>query len=52
MHKDYYKVKGDILKILAYLNLGDVIEKYIYDYCEICKHIDKTYELEQIINIL
>ena len=52
VHKDYYKVKGDILKILAYLNLGDVIEKYIYDYCEICKHIDKTYELEQIINIL
>ena len=52
VHKDYYKSKGNILKILAYLNLGDVIEKYILDYINICVSIDKTYNLENIINTL
>lgn len=52
VHKDYYRVKGDTLKILAYLDFGSIIEKYIYDYCEICKHIDKSYDLKQIINEL
>lgn len=52
VHKDYYKVKSDMLKILAYLNLGNVVEKYIYDYCIICTKIDKTFSLENIINAL
>ena len=48
VHKNYYNVKGDVLKILAYLNLGDTIEKFICDYRDICKNIDKTYDLEQV----
>lgn len=52
VHKDYYKIKGDMLKILAYLNFGDIIEKYILDYYNICKKIDRTYSLEAIINSL
>ncbi len=52
VHKDYYKVKGDMLKILAYLNLGGIIEKYIYDYCNICNSMDKTFNIENIINAL
>lgn len=44
--------KCDMLKILAYLNLGEVIEKCILDYCDVCKGIDKNYNLENIINIL
>lgn len=52
IHKDYYKAKNDMLKILAYLNIGDIIEQYIIDYCDICRSIDKTYNLENIINIL
>lgn len=52
VHKDYYKIKSDILKILAYLDFGNIIEKYIYDYCEICKRIDKSYDLNEIIKEL
>lgn len=52
VHKDYYKSKGNILKILAYLNLGEIIEKYILDYINICSSIDKKYSLENIINTL
>ena len=52
VHKDYYKIKGDMLKILTYLNFGDIIEKYIFDYYNICKKIDRTYSLEAIINSL
>lgn len=52
VHKDCYKVKGDMLKILAYINFGDVIEKCISDYCNICSKIDKTYSLDSIINAL
>lgn len=52
IHKDYYKVKGNMLKILAYLNLGNVVEKYISKYYDICKKIDKNYNLESIINAL
>lgn len=49
VHKDYFNVKGDVLKILAYLNLGDTIEKFICDYRDICKNIDRTYDLEEVI---
>ena len=52
VHKDYYKVKGDMLKILAYLNFGNVIEKYISDYSDICINMDKYFSLEDIINAL
>lgn len=52
IHKDYYKVKSNMLKILAYLNFGDVIENYILDYYHICKKLDKSYSLEDIIKIL
>lgn len=47
--KEYYNIKGDVLKILAYLNFGEIVEKYIKDYCDICKKIDKDYDLNQII---
>lgn len=47
--KKYYNVQGDILKILAYLNLGDIVEKFIRDYCTLCKKIDTEYDLNQII---
>lgn len=47
--KEYYNVKGDVLKILAYLNFGEVVEKFIKDYCILCKKIDKDYDLNQII---
>ena len=49
VHKDYYDIKGDVLKILAYLNFGDIIEKFICDYCKICKSIDKVYDLKSIV---
>ena len=49
VHKDYYKSKGDLLLILAYLNFGDTIEKCIKDYCDLCKKIDKDYDLNEII---
>lgn len=52
IHKDYYKAKSDMLKILAYLNFGEVIEKYIDNYCNICKGIDPTYNIVDIINTL
>ena len=52
VHKKYYNINGDTLIILAYLNLGDVIEKIICDYCDICKKIDKTYSLKDIINTI
>lgn len=52
VHKDYYKTKGDMLKILAFLNFGDIIEKYIFDYCSICKDIDKTYDIEDVIRAI
>lgn len=52
IHKDYYKVKSNMLKILAYLNFGSIIEKYILDYCNICKKLDKTFSLEDIIKSL
>lgn len=52
VHKDCYKVKGDMLKILAYINLGNVVEKYISDYCNICNKMDRTYNLESIINTI
>lgn len=50
VHKDYYNIKGDSLKVLAFLNLGDVVEKFICDYCEICRNIDKDYDLKLIID--
>ena len=52
VHKDYYNVKGDVLKILAYLNLGDLIEKFICDYYSICRTIDKDYNLEAIVKTI
>lgn len=52
VHRDYYSSKGNMLKILAYLNLGSVIEKYILDYVDICANIDKTYNLTNILNTL
>ena len=52
VHKDYYSIKSDILKILAYLNFGDTVEKYIYDYCEACRNIDRSYSLEDVIKAL
>lgn len=52
IHKDFYKVKGDMLKILAYINLGNIVEKLISDYCNICNKIDKSYNLEEVINAL
>lgn len=52
VHKDYYNVKGDVLKILAYLNLGDIIEKFICDYCNICKTVDKNYDLKAIVKAI
>lgn len=52
IHKDYYKVKMNMLKILAYLNFGSTIEKYVLDYCSICKKMDKTFNLEDIIKTL
>lgn len=47
--REYYSVKGDILKILAYLNFGETVEKFINDYCMLCKKVDKEYDLNQII---
>lgn len=52
IHKDYYKSKADMLKILAYLNFGDVIEKYIENYNNICKNIDASYNIVDVINAL
>lgn len=52
IHKDYYKVKANMLKILTYLNFGSVVEKYVIEYCNICKKIDKTFNLEDIIKSL
>lgn len=52
IHKDYYKAKCDMLKILAYLNFGDDIEKCIDNYCNICKSIDTTYNIVDVINAL
>lgn len=52
VHKDYYKAKSDMLKILAYLNFGAIVEKYIIEYNNICKNLDKNYDLTQIINTL
>ena len=52
IHKDFYKMKASILKILAYLDFGKVIEKYIIDYCTICKKLDRTFNLEDIIKSL
>lgn len=52
IHKDYYDAKSDMLKILAYVKFGDIIEYYIEKYCDICKNIDKSYDLEEIINVL
>lgn len=49
VNKEYYNIKGDMLKILAYLNFGEVVEKFIKDYCTLCKKIDKDYDLNQII---
>ena len=52
VHKDYYTIKGDVLKILAYLNFGDIIEHFLSAYCNICVQIDKNYNIEEIINTL
>ncbi len=52
IHKDYYKTKSDMLKILAYLNFGDVIEKYIDNYCNLCKGIDPSYNIVDVISAL
>lgn len=52
VHKDYYKVKSNLLIMLAYLNFGSIIEKYVLDYCNICKKLDKTFSLEDIIKSL
>lgn len=52
VHKDYYKTKCDMLKILAFLDFGEIIEKYIFDYCSICKSLDKTYNIEDIIRAI
>ncbi len=52
VHRDYYKTKGDMLKILAFLNFGDIIEKYIFDYCHICKGLDKAYNIEDIVKAI
>lgn len=52
VHKDYYKVKANMLKILAYLNFGNIIEKYVLDYCNICKKMDKSFSLDDIIKTL
>lgn len=52
IHKDYYKVKANMLRILTYLNFGNVVEKYIIEYCKICKKIDKTFNLVEIIKSL
>lgn len=52
IHKDYYKAKANLLKVLAYLNFGRVIEKYVVDYCNICKSLDKTFSLNDVINSL
>lgn len=49
VNKEYYNIKGDVLKILAYLNLGEIVEKFIKDYCTLCKKIDKDYDLNEII---
>ena len=49
VHKNYYKTRGDVLLILAYLNFGDTVEKCIKDYCNLCKKIDKNYDLSEII---
>lgn len=49
VNKEYYNIKGDMLKILAYLNFGEIVEKFIKDYCTLCKKIDKDYDLNQII---
>ena len=52
IHKDYYKVKANMLKILTYLNFGSVVEKYVIEYCKICKKMDKTFNLRDIIKSL
>lgn len=49
VNKEYYNIKGDVLKILAYLNFGEVVEKFIKDYCTLCKKVDKHYNLNEII---
>lgn len=52
IHKDYYKVKSNMLKILAYLNFGNVVERYVIEYCKICRKLDKSFDLEEIIKSL
>lgn len=52
IHKDYYKVKANMLKILTYLNFGDIVEKYVIDYYNICKKLDKNFNLEDVIKAI
>lgn len=52
VHKDCYRVKGELLKVLAYLNIGEIVEDYIYRYCKNCKKIDKNYDINNIIQAI
>lgn len=36
----------------AYVNYGEIIEQYVFDYCEICKSTVKNFNLENIIIVL
>lgn len=50
VHKDYYPLKKELFLFLAYVRIGELIEKYIIKYCKKCKSIDKYYDIEIIIN--
>lgn len=52
IHKDYYKIMPSMLKILAFLNFGELVEQFVIDYCNTCKDIDKNFNLEDIIKAL
>jgi len=49
---DHYKKKPYMLMMLAYLDLGYVIQELINRYLSSCKSIDKSYNFDDIINEL
>lgn len=50
VRKEYYNLKKELFLYLAYINFGEIVEKYIISYCEKCKKIDKNYNIENVID--
>lgn len=50
VRKEYYNLKKELFLYLAYINFGEIVEKYIILYCEKCKKFDKNYNIENVID--